>query len=125
MRTVLIVDDDIDFGRELAATLKSLKLNAHFAHSGMDAVRKYQENQYHLVFLCADIADPDGFKTARAIRTIERHRGVGEVPIVGFSTNGFSSECIDSGMNDYLHKPLDLELLKKAVTKWKRKVNYD
>lgn len=125
MKTVLIVDDDIDFGRELAANLKNLKLNAHFAHSGMEGVRKYQENQYHMVFLCADIEEPDGFRTARAIRTIERHRGVAHVPIIGLSTNGSQSECMDSGMNDYLHKPIDQDMLKKAVQKWKRAINFD
>jgi CheY-like chemotaxis protein len=125
MKTILIVDDDINFGRELAATLKSLKMNAHFAHTGLDAVRKYQENQYHMIFLSADIVDPDGFKTAHAIRTIERHRGGMQIPIIGLSTNGFKAECIDAGMSDYLHKPLDLELLKNAVKKWKRTINLD
>ncbi len=125
MKTVLIVDDDIDFGRELAATLKNLKLNAHFAHSGMEGVRKYQENQYNIVFLCADIDNPDAFRTARAIRTIERHRGVAHVPIIGFSINGFQNECMEAGMNDYLRKPLDLELFKQSVHKWKRKINFD
>lgn len=125
MITVLIVDDDIDFGRELAATLKSLKMNIHFAHSGMEAVRKYQDNQYHMIFLCADIEGPDGFRTAQAIRTIEKHRGQMVVPIIGISTNGFKAECIDAGMNDYLHKPFEIDTLKTVVNKWKRKINFD
>lgn len=125
MKTILIVDDDIDFGRELAATLKSLKMNAHFAHTGMDAVRKYQENQYQMIFLSADIVDPDGLKTTRAIRTIERHRGGMQIPIIGLSSNGHMTDCIDAGMSDYLHKPLDLALLKNIVNKWKRTIVLD
>ncbi len=78
-----------------------------------------------MIFLSADIIDPDGFKTARAIRTIERHRGGMQVPIIGISTNGFKTECIDAGMSDYLHKPLDPDQFKNAVNKWKRTINLD
>lgn len=125
MKTMLIVDDDVDFCRELAAELKSLRFNCHIAHNGMEAVRKYQDNVYHIIFLNLDMPHSDGFKTMSAIRTIEKYRGASRIPIVGMSLNGFEKECLGSGMNDYLHKPVDQEQLKKTVNKWKRTVNYD
>ncbi len=125
MKTILIVDDDIDFCRDLAAQLKSLRLNAHFAENGMDAVRKFQDNNYQIVFLNVDMKDMDGFKTTSAIRTIERHRKISQIPIVGMSENGFEQDCLSSGMNDFLHKPLNSEKLRDTVNKWKRKIIYE
>lgn len=125
MKTMLIVDSDVDFCREFAAHLKSLSFNVHFANNGMDAVRKYQDNAYHIIFLNVDMPELDGFKTASAIRTIEHHRGASKIPIVGMSQNGFEDECKNSGMNDFLHKPVDQKSIKTMVDKWKRTVRYD
>lgn len=125
MKTMLIVDDDVDFCRELAAELKLMRVNCHIASNGMEAVRKYQDNLYHIIFLNVDMPHSDGFKAMSAIRTIEKHRGASQIPIVGMSSNGFEEDCLNSGMNDFLHKPLVQEQLKKTVNKWIRTVRYD
>jgi CheY-like chemotaxis protein len=61
----------------------------------------------------------DGFETTRAIRT--RPWDARRTPIIALTANAMPGErekCIESGMNDYLAKPLTLEMLSDKLQEW-------
>ena len=66
--------------------------------------------------------DMDGYELTRQIRAEEgAQRGRGRTPIVALTANalkGESDKCIAAGMDDYLTKPLTLDRLREAVTRW-------
>ena len=75
-------------------------------------------------FILMDIMMPnmDGHQAAKAIRAlgIERSDAV-TIPIVALSANAFIDdiqESLDSGMNDHISKPINMEELIDTITKY-------
>ena len=62
----------------------------------------------------------DGFEATRRIRAREGTVG-SRVPIVALTASAMAEDrqrCLDSGMDDYLAKPIHREDLKAAVARW-------
>jgi CheY-like chemotaxis protein len=62
----------------------------------------------------------DGYQTTRHIRQHER-RQLATIPIVAFTANAMVEDrerCIAAGMNDYLSKPVSLQILREKLTRW-------
>ena len=60
----------------------------------------------------------DGHYATRLIRTDERFK---DLPIIAMTAHAMSDErqrCLDTGMNDYITKPIQLDVLFATVAKW-------
>ena len=56
-----------------------------------------------------------------ATRTIRGDSALKDIPIVALTANALKSDeenCLASGMNDFLTKPIRAEKLEAAVAKW-------
>lgn len=63
----------------------------------------------------------DGYRATRAWRAIEAERGLPRLPIIAMTANAMAEDrqkCLDSGMDDYLSKPVDRKLLLQTMLKW-------
>ena len=59
----------------------------------------------------------NGHEAARAIRALDRP-DAGQIPIIAMTANAFAEDekaALDAGMDAHVPKPLDMELLKKAL----------
>jgi len=60
----------------------------------------------------------DGYEATRLIRKIEKLK---DLPIIAMTANameGDREKCINSGMNDYISKPLDFNKFYETLVKW-------
>jgi CheY-like chemotaxis protein len=60
-----------------------------------------------------------GFEASRAIR--EMGPELQDLPIIALTASavaGTKEQCLESGMSDYLTKPLKLQILKEKLNKW-------
>jgi CheY-like chemotaxis protein len=63
----------------------------------------------------------DGFQATQEIRSLAEASS--STPIVAVTANAFQSErerCISFGMDDYLAKPVDKDLLQEVLQRWSR-----
>jgi CheY-like chemotaxis protein len=61
----------------------------------------------------------DGFEATRAIRA--RGTGWAKIPIIALTANALPGErekCIAAGMNGYLSKPFNRDVLTKILDEW-------
>ena len=61
----------------------------------------------------------DGLCATREIRALDRD-DAGTVPVIALTANAFEEnvqQCLDAGMNEHLSKPVDIDLLKKALAR--------
>ncbi len=61
----------------------------------------------------------DGFETTRIVR--ESKKRYSQVPIIAMTANamkGDRGKCIESGMTDYLSKPIDADIFKEKLEHW-------
>jgi CheY-like chemotaxis protein len=65
---------------------------------------------YDMIFMDVHMPEMDGYEATRRIRTLDAPEA-GSVPIVAMTANVFREDiekCLDSGMNDHVGKPLDI-----------------
>jgi CheY-like chemotaxis protein len=82
----------------------------------VDAVRK---KAYDLVFMDMRMPVMDGLEATRKIRALGGKNT--RMPIIALTANAFDDDrnaCFDSGMNDYMTKPVSAEELVEMVTTW-------
>ena len=119
---ILVVDDDM-FNMLLAkAILKNIVPNATIfeAHNGKEAYQLYQQEKIDLVLMDVQMPEMDGNDATKAIRAFEKSSGI-YTPILGLSAGALKEEkekCINSGMDEFLTKPIDSAKLKEAINKY-------
>jgi CheY-like chemotaxis protein len=120
---VLVVDDNKVNVKVLAAFLKQFDIVPDTCFSGIDAYNMSLEKKYDLIFMDHMMPDMDGAETAEKIRASEVEWNK-TVPIVACSANvmkGADEIFLESGMNDYISKPVQFEILKKKIVKYLEK----
>jgi len=117
---ILIVDDH-SINQEVALLLlEDLGFAAHIANNGRHALDQLQDASYSLIFMDCQMPELDGFGATNAIRKSESRTGK-RIPIVAMTAHaleGSREQCLSAGMDDYLSKPIDPELLRAMVDKW-------
>jgi signal transduction histidine kinase/CheY-like chemotaxis protein len=110
-RHVLVVDDE-PINREVARMqLEAVGLVVDEAEDGADAVTLAQEKTYAAIFMDMQMPKVNGLEATQEIRQLP---GYQRIPIIAMTANAFSEDkarCLEAGMNDFLVKPLDPDLL--------------
>jgi signal transduction histidine kinase/CheY-like chemotaxis protein len=118
---ILVVDDnDIN----LFVAKKNLEIRIEnavvdTASDGKMAISKIIKNDYDMILMDMQMPEMNGVAATKFIRT-ELAKPKNMVPIIAMSANvGEDSynECIEAGMNDYLYKPFDVNVLLKIIHK--------
>ncbi|MFM9891038.1 MAG: ATP-binding protein [Rickettsiales bacterium] len=90
------------------------------ATDGIEAIQKYRENMYDVIFMDCQMPRLDGYLTTVELRLIEAGTAI-HTPIIAMTANamiGDREKCLAAGMDDYLSKPLRAEHLKKLLGMW-------
>jgi CheY-like chemotaxis protein len=88
--------------------------------NGQDAIYQLQAIRYDLVFMDCQMPVLDGYEATKAIRRLPRDHFNYNIPILALTGHGSSrnyNECILSGMNARLSKPIDEFELKEVIVK--------
>ena len=127
-KRILLVEDN-DLNREIGCEiLTEYGFAVDEAENGEEAVRKVSRSapgQYDLVLMDIQMPIMDGCEAARRIRALE-NPALASLPIIAMTANAFEDDrraAIDSGMNGFLSKPIDIaEVIEtiRAVFRQKR-----
>lgn len=88
------------------------------AENGYGAIEKLKEEDIDLVLMDISMPDLDGLEATRIIRKMDEAY-LHKVPIIAMTAHAFQQqiqEALDSGMNDYLSKPLSLKNCFRKLT---------
>lgn len=126
----VLMAEDNDLNAELATImLEDAGMIVTRASDGKEVVDLFKNNPrgtYDLILMDIMMPNMDGHQAAKAIRAlgIERSDAV-TIPIIALSANAFIDdiqESLDSGMNDHISKPINIEELIDTITKY---INHD
>lgn len=109
---ILLGDDSKAMHFLLSNILKKFSCKLDSAMNGAEAVEKFKNNSYHLIFMDSHMPVMDGLTAIKEIRNIESTNSSDQTPIVMMSADD-TPEDIEIGMNSgashYLIKPITKE----------------
>ena len=122
---VLLVEDNNVNKVVAKAMLKKLGLSVDVASNGKEALemlnRSVDNTDYSLIFMDCQMPEMDGFETTRQIRSGTAGDKYRTIPIVAMTASAFQEDqrkCMQSGMDDYLAKPIKKNTLMAILEKW-------
>jgi two-component system, sensor histidine kinase and response regulator len=92
-----------------------------FAEDGKVAVAHFAASDFDPILMDIQMPVMDGLTAARAIRAIERARGVASTPIVALTANAGPQDVErsrDAGCNDHLSKPISKHTLLSLIEEY-------
>jgi two-component system sensor histidine kinase BarA len=115
----ILAVDDMEMNLKLLQTwLDNSPVQLTTTISGQDAVNRCQTQEFDLILMDVQMPGMDGLQATREIRKSPLNMGT---PIVAVTAHAFKEEqerLLASGMDDYLPKPIEFELLIDLVKSW-------
>jgi two-component system sensor histidine kinase BarA len=118
---ILCVDDNPANLLLVQTLLDDMGAQVSIANSGYEAVEKAAEQSFDLIFMDVQMPGMDGRQATEAIRQQESERDQSPVPIVALTAHALANEkraLLQSGLDDYLTKPISERQLAQVVLKW-------
>jgi two-component system, sensor histidine kinase len=118
--TVLVVEDNAINQMVVANMLESMGLTVHTANNGREALTLLDQQPFDLILMDCQMPEMDGYQTTQRIRELDQ-RELAAIPIVALTANAMVEDrerCIQAGMNDYLSKPVSLQILRDKLSRW-------
>jgi CheY-like chemotaxis protein/HPt (histidine-containing phosphotransfer) domain-containing protein len=120
---LILVVEDLPENRLLVKSyLRGSHCRLAFAQNGRDAVDMFSVSDFDLILMDMQMPVMDGLEASRAIRAIEKERGiVRPVPIVAITASATLQDIEKermAGCNEHLSKPLSKVELLSAIAKY-------
>ena len=122
--TVLLVEDNQVNQLVAKGILSKLGYKAFMATNGQEALDFLVKQRVDLVLMDIQMPVMDGLEATQRIRAGEQDVLDPNVPIIAMTARamqGDREKCIESGMDDYVAKPIDPAVLSAALSRFIRK----
>ncbi len=119
---VLLAEDNL-INKEVAAEmLKNLGAKITWVENGQQALLAVQQQHFDLILMDCHMPIMDGFAATQQLKTWFWHNHIPKPPpIIALTANamqGDKERCLQSGMDDYLSKPIKTQDLYAMVRHW-------
>ena len=120
MRVLLVEDNPVNLmvGQRLLSVLGT---HCDSATNGEAALLRMSASRYDMVLMDCQMPVMDGYTATRRWREHEAATGGPRQPIVAMTTNAMAGDrqkCLDTGMDDYLAKPVTRGELERCLFHW-------
>jgi signal transduction histidine kinase/ActR/RegA family two-component response regulator len=121
-KLVLLAEDNMINRMVAVKILESMGLQVDVAGNGLEAVERWRKGGYDIILMDCQMPGMDGYEATRIIRRLEREADDGErIPIVALTAHAMEEDrraCLESGMDEYLSKPVKVEALRQVLQTW-------
>jgi len=115
---ILLVEDNPINQRITQLMLEPLIKRLEIARNGKEALDMFGTSRYDLILMDVQMPVMNGLVAAEKIRGLEMSSS-GHVPIIAITANamlGDKEQCLAVGMDDYISKPIEPEVLIEKIT---------
>ncbi|MEB3281687.1 MAG: PAS domain S-box protein [Lyngbya sp.] len=119
---ILIVDDEAYNRQLLEQILASVGFELQTANNGLEAVRKWQSFQPHLIWMDLKMPVLDGYEATRQIRLLETQSqasGSSRTVIIALTASAYNYQkeaALQADCDDFLQKPLQIGVILNKIT---------
>ena len=116
---LLVVEDVRANQMFITMVLDRYGISYDIANDGVEAVEMFRKKHYDLILMDENMPRMNGIEATAEIRKFERENGrESPVPIIALTANavvGDRERLIAAGMNEYISKPVNPDLLGRAI----------
>jgi len=124
LRLLLVEDNRVN--QEVAShVLAEFGIHCDIAADGLEAIESLKfaakDIPYEMILMDCQMPEMDGYQATKAIRSGKAGNIYKKIPIIAMTANamkGDREKCINSGMDDYLAKPIEPASLKEKLILW-------
>jgi len=115
---ILLAEDNTSSQKVIMAMLKRLGYRADAVANGIEALQALNRQHYDLVLMDIRMPEMGGLDTTKIIRQRWPDNGPKVIAITAFAMEGDKKRCLDSGMEDYISKPVKIGELAEVLRKY-------
>lgn len=116
-----LVAEDNEINAEILSEILEMEgADCVIVENGKLALERFKnsaDGEFDAVLMDVQMPVMNGYEATRAIRSLER-RDSRAIPIIAMTANAFAEDekdALEAGMNAHVAKPIDIELLKRAI----------
>jgi CheY-like chemotaxis protein len=117
-KRILLVEDEIINREVTLELLRDVQQLVDIAEDGLQAVELATLNNYDLILMDMQMPNMGGVEATQRIRQLPNRI---HTPIIAMTANAFAEDkalCFEAGMNDFVSKPVDPDLLFEVLLRW-------
>ena len=115
-RKVLLVEDDQVTQFVVRCLLEEHGLSVSTADNGTQALDELHRMDFDCILMDVQMPDLNGIEATRIIRNINNaNRNIPIIALTAYAMEQDREECLRIGMNDFISKPVDNELLMEVI----------
>ena len=116
---VLIAEDNPINQMVLSSMLVQMGCIVLTADNGQQAIEVLKQQPVDLIMMDCQMPIVDGFEATQIIRASNAiYSDVAIIAVTANAMSGDSTRCIVAGMNDYIKKPINLDVLTSKIARW-------
>jgi signal transduction histidine kinase/ActR/RegA family two-component response regulator len=111
---ILLVEDNQLNVKLINSLFSEYNLNLEVAENGSVGIEKLKEGQFDIILMDMEMPVMNGYEAATVIRNDLKNR----IPIIAMTAHAMAGErerCLSLGMNDYISKPINANLLFEKI----------
>jgi len=121
---VLLAEDTVINQVVIEQMLTQLNCDITIKNNGqllVDTIKENPQHDYDLIFMDCQMPVLDGYAATRQLQDYWQSQPDSQIPIIALTANVMledKKKCLDSGMDDYLAKPIKIKALTEMLKKW-------
>jgi signal transduction histidine kinase/CheY-like chemotaxis protein/HPt (histidine-containing phosphotransfer) domain-containing protein len=120
---ILLVEDNRVNLEITSEILSQFGCRVTTAENGKQAIDIVTRHHFDLILMDCQMPEMDGFEAAQHLVTMKAEGKIKPMPVVALTANALKGDrerCLESGMDDYLSKPVRRANLQAILLKWLR-----
>ena len=114
----LVVEDNLINQKLISRVLSGFGVEVSVANNGKEALELRRQSEYDIIFMDIQMPVMGGIEATYEILELEKKNHMQHIPIVALTANalhGDREKYLDSGMDNYISKPIGLDKLSKIL----------
>ncbi len=113
---ILVAEDNLCDQELMMRFLKYMGLRAEFANNGLEVLHVLESRSYDVILMDIQMPEMDSLEATRVIRQQRHDQSTKIIAITGCDKKGDREACIQTGMDEYICKPVKREDLDNALS---------
>lgn len=115
---ILIAEDDPLSLESLTIFLEQFGYKVKTTNSGINVLKMLRKDNFDLILMDIQMPELDGLETIKGIRSIKHEGFQNDIPVIAmtaYAMKGDKEHFLGSGMDDYISKPIQFNLLLQKI----------